>query len=205
MGALVLGGGGSAAYHHFLGNGAGSNACSADGDRDVTVSRKSLDEPTVVIPTTAGWGKLSPNRIRELESTGLELSPRTRDVFLNNGIRENNFTPNIVVSAGPIPNRGLTDEAINDHENRDLAKTETITDTSTLSICGNTVFRTESSLPGPAGELPRHHTDLFAIQRNGDSIWAVDVSILTTNPENPEFIAQRDALLEGLRVELPEN
>lgn len=206
VGALVLGGGGYAAYHHFLGNGAGSNACSADGDRDVTVSKKSLDEPTVVIPLVEGWEPLSPEMMQKADSV-LDMPPPTgiNDAVLNNKIRENEFTPTIMVSVNTMPDRGLTDAEINASENRELATSHTINNTDTLTTCGTTVYQADSTTPGFPGHPPIHFTDLFAIQRNGDTIWGVDVVMMTTNPENPEYIAQRDALLEGLRVELPES
>jgi hypothetical protein len=46
---------------------------------------------------------------------------------------------------------------------------------------------------------------LSVITQQNDTRWGVNLAIKTTNPDNPKYLAERDALLKGFRVELPKS
>jgi len=44
---------------------------------------------------------------------------------------------------------------------------------------------------------------VFTVVRTDATIWGVDAAMVTTEPDNPQYITQRDALVKGFRVEPP--
>jgi integral membrane sensor domain MASE1 len=55
----------------------------------------------------------------------------------------------------------------------------------------------------PAGQPTRYQTSVFTVVRTDATIWGVDAAMVTTEPDNPQYITQRDALVKGFRVEPP--
>lgn len=200
-GALVLAGVGFVAYRHLQSR--DSAYCSVAGARVATMNKKLDGEPSVSIPLTDGWEQITPEDFQKAESAGLARDVRAG--FFNDGIRENDVTPDIVVTVKTTSDLSNTPDEIHELSIRDIAKKATITNQSQSTVCGNTMYRIDSIRRGSPGEHPMHHMYLSVITQQNDTRWGVNLAIKTTNPDNPKYLAERDALLKGFRVELPKS
>lgn len=182
---------------------AGSSArpavCFVEGSREATMDRKGDGEPIVTIPLTAGWEKMPPDTLRQRG-----MPPDVRGGIVNTGIAENGQTPTIVVIVKSSTDRSRTNDEINDLSVQRIAETDSITRQSKATLCGNTVYQVDAVTQIP-GELFLHKTYLVVLTDHGDTRWAVNLMMQTTDPDNPQYIAQRDALLRGFRVEMPKD
>ena len=174
---------------------AGQGDCEVPGARLVTLQKKTPREPTVQVPLTAGWTELD---FRKETWLGKRLKS-IRGFFANPSIRQDDYTPdlsiNVYLSTDP-PEAVLT-------KIFDTVTENTVTDRVTESGCGTTLYRADFSAPDyfRPGTQPADGTTVVEILEGDPGYWyVVEANISTKHPENPSYIAQRDALLKGLRV-----
>lgn len=198
LAAAMLAAGGFFAYHHFQDTDAGP--CSVKGARPLTMKKKTDADPTITIPATAGWELIDRG---DLGRHSKELdSPLFRGVIANTDITENGFTPNIVVTQQKVTDKSLTVDDISKMENSKLQAVGTIDATSTRAVCGNPVYRTDfSSLDVQTDSGRQSGTELLTVtDAQGGDRWMITVTLQTRNPSNPEYLAERDALVTGFHV-----
>ena len=200
-GALALGGGAFAAHQHLRSSDAA--ACSVEGARNVEVDSRYRSEPIVTVPLRSGWDRMEPGDVPNAPE-GAE-SPSIRGLFVNTGIRDNGFAPNIVVTldrSSAASGQEANDKAIADAR----ASVGSVKDQSSSVACGNTLYRTDfADVPGPDGKT-QTGTWFIAVAESPDGdMWLACATIQTRNPNDPEYIAARDALLEGFQIQFPKS
>lgn len=154
----------------------------------ITLAPRDVDEPTIILPLPPGWEFLPSNE-----------SPPVRGVLYNQELRRHGFTPNAVVTCEDLTGQvGLPAQA--------LAK-ERAAVTTVIGELDTDIAGTVSGFPSrtitynlqgrPATGL------LIAVQNAAARIWAITVTLQTTDADNPHYIAAKQALLDSLEVRLP--
>lgn len=171
--------------------------CEVPGAGLVTLQKKTPREPTVQVPLTTGWTELD---FRKETWLGKRLTGM-RGFFANTSIRQDNYTPDLSVNvyAGTDPPEVVLKKVF------DSPTENTITNRVTEAGCGTTLYRADFSAPDHfrPGTQPALGTTVVEILDGTAGHWyVVEANISTKHPENPSYIAQRDALLKGLRVSL---
>jgi hypothetical protein len=196
--AVLLGGGGYAAYHVV--QNLRASDCSVRGAETVTLDTRSADEPRISVPVTAGWRNYTRD---DLEAEGIEMdSPTIRGFIANPGLQEQGFVPNIVVTLKKFDDAIISPEAINDLDEAEISRLGTIVNRSTSTVCGSTVFRRDlTDIPSSRDGRSQDGTSLLTVVEGPDgSPWVATAGIQTRDPDNPEFVAQLDALVRGFHL-----
>jgi hypothetical protein len=177
---------------------AAAQSCEIADARVVTLAKLKSDDPTIRLPLTPGWTQLDFTK-------ETWLGPRVqgmRGFFANNSIREDDYSPDLSVNVYVTPESPAA--AIKKIFDSDTENA--ITNRATETICGATVSRADFSAPDHfrPGSKPALGTLVVqTITGPIGELYVVEASISTKHPENPAYVAQRDALLKGLRVSLP--
>ncbi|MDD7811300.1 LpqN/LpqT family lipoprotein [Mycobacterium sp. CSUR Q5927] len=155
----------------------------------ITLDPRDADEPTITLPCPPGWEFMSGND-----------SPLVRGVLYNQELRRHGFTPNAVVTCEELTGQvGLPSQAL---AKEGAAVTDIVgeLDTDIPGTVSGFASRTITyNLQGrPATGL------IVAVQNAKDRIWALTVTIQTTDAENPHYIAAKQAILDSLEVRLPD-
>lgn len=193
--AAALAGSGYAIYQDRH---ASSAACSAGSADTVKLDRKGESEPTISIPVTAGWKTVG--RDATGPSAALD-SPYIRGMVINTGIKEQDFNPNIVVTLEK--SNATSSQEANDQALTTARRTVgAITGQSSHTVCGNTVYQSDfSGVPGPDGKTQTGSWFITTVEAADGGLWLATATLQTRNPENPDYIAERDALQDGFRME----
>lgn len=158
------------------------------GEGAITLDPRTPDEPTITIPQPPGWDLMP----------GKDETP-IRGVLYNQDLRRHGFTPNAVVTCEELTGQvGLPAQA--------LAKER--------SAITDLVGELDTDVPGTVSGFPgrtitynlqgRPATGLLvAVQNAQDRIWAVTVTIQTTDAENPHYVSAKQVILGSLAVRLP--
>lgn len=196
--AVVAGGGflATRAYGYFRGSG----PCPVPRARSITFDTKAGSEPTITVPATSGWERIDASDIPR-HSTVLD-SPTIRGIVVNTGIRDNEFTPNVVVTLEKVPGI-LTDNQIAALEAGRLEKAGgLINNRTTETVCGSVVYRADFATwvdPPDSGALAGMELMMVSTAPDGTR-WLAAATLQTSAPEEPKYTAQRDALLKGFHV-----
>ncbi|WP_409428511.1 LpqN/LpqT family lipoprotein [Mycobacterium sp. SMC-11] len=164
------------------------NSGRSPGEGSITLAPRDIDEPTITLPRPPGWEFLPSNE-----------SPPVRGVLYNQELRRHGFTPNAVVTLEDLTGQvGLPAQA--------LAK-ERAAVTTVIGELDSDIAGTVSGFPSrtitynlqgrPATGL------LIAVQNTKARIWAITVTLQTTDADNPHYIAAKQALLDSVEVRLP--
>lgn len=152
-----------------------------------TLVPKADDEPTLELPTPAGWVYSS-----EMNS------PIIRGLVANAGLRANNFTPNAVVTL-----EDLTGEVTDAQQGIDaeLAGATnsglTIGNRTPGTVCGHQSTTVTYALQGHAA------TGLIVVATDGQKVWATTLTVQTSEPDNTTYIADKQTILNNFRLILP--
>jgi len=194
--ALAAAGGGYAIYrtnHHTSTAQAGD--CAVPDASVVTLQKKVPTEPTIEVPLTSGWTEVD---LAEADWLGKRRT-NMRGFFANDAIRQDDYTPDIAVEIG------VTTEPDDIAAKRVLRSSPDLTRNRILDQdgCGTTLYLADFSQldrfrPGTAPILGT--TIVEVVEDAKGTKHVVSVNLATKHPDNPAYIAQRDALLKGLRV-----
>lgn len=166
-----------------------ANPDNPPGPEPIQLDGRDADEPTIALPRPPGW-EFMPGKD----------SPPVRGILYNQELRLHGFTPNAVVTLEELTGQvGLPAQA--------LAKER--------AAVINIVGELDTDTPGTVSGFPsrtitynlqgRPATGLIiAVQNAKDRIWAVTVTIQTTDADNPHYVAARQAILDSLEVRLPD-
>ncbi|MFA4085286.1 LpqN/LpqT family lipoprotein [Mycobacteroides salmoniphilum] len=153
----------------------------------VTLDAKGADEPVLSIPLPSGWRR----------STEM-VSEMVRAAIVNTGLRANDFSPNAVVTledlTGKVPSvqQGV-DAEIAAVEQGGMA----VTSRTAGTVCGHPSSTITYTLKN------RPVTALIVVSEHERKIWAAVVTVQTTEPENPEYVAGKKAILDGFQFTVP--
>ncbi|WP_165607367.1 LpqN/LpqT family lipoprotein [Mycolicibacter sinensis] len=159
------------------------------GSEPITLAPRTPGEPTITLPKPPGW-ELMPGSDETL----------IRGVIYNQDLRRHGFTPNAVVTCEELTGQvGLPSQALA-KEGAAVANIVGELDTDVPGTVSGFASRTITyNLQGrPATGL------IVAVQNAKDRIWAVTVTIQTTDAENPHYVSAKQAILDALEVRLPD-
>lgn len=183
-------------YRHVQGGG----ECLVDGARFVTPATEALNEPAIHVPLTEGWTEF-PGDFKTEAWLG-DRRKTMRAYIINSGIRQDNYTPDIAVQV--YDDQKSPEDLIN----RVFRGSEDITFTnrSSETVCGQTLYSADFVQADTFGRGPRPiiGTSVAVVVDGSDTTrWVAFASIATKYPDNPQYVAERDALLKGFHVTAP--
>ncbi len=157
-------------------------------ERPIELETHNAEEPTITLPRPPGW-----------EFMPSKDSPPVRGVVFNPELRRHGFTPNAVVTCEELTGRvGLPSQALAKER---AAVTDIVgeLDTDIAGTVSGFPSRTITyNLQGrPATGL------IIAVQNQRGRIWAVTVTLQTTDADDPHYQAAKQVILESLQVHLP--
>ncbi|ORV45754.1 hypothetical protein AWC02_12635 [Mycolicibacter engbaekii] len=158
------------------------------GTGPIRLGSRDADAPTITLPRPPGWEFLPGD-----DSTAV------RGVLYNRQLRQHGFTPNAVVTLEEVTGQvGLPSQA--------LAKERA----AVTAVVGEL----DTDMPGAVSGFPsrtitynlqgRPATSvIIAVQNARDRIWAITVTIQTTEADNPHYLTAWQTVLDSLEVHLP--
>lgn len=185
---------------------AASAACTVPGADSITLAKKDAGEPALHIPLTAGWQQLdytTDPRYSSMLAGNPQKAAVIRGVVAN---RADGSTPSIEVDLIPFrpQDMGKSDKEIAQLILPGAVEGGVVDSGSTDTVCGATVYRANySRQPNPDGnDVSGTVLVGFPTGDNGTR-WAAVANLTTTDPTNPAYIAQRDALAKGFHATAP--
>ena len=172
--------------------------CPQKGAAVLALPKKSDAEPTIFLPLAPGWTDLPNTKPADPAGTS-----SVRAYIANEAIRADGFTPFIQVD---LTRTTATDpgSAIADDAYAKAGAIMTVSNRSVGTVCGATVYRADISDYNPDGKGPQSGASVFTVvDGTNGTRWIAAASIKTTKPDNPTYIAQRDALLAGFHAGFP--
>lgn len=176
--------------------------CPVAGAETLTMTKNGASEPAIHVPATPGWQEHDFRNDPKIEKN--PMFPYLRGVIVNTDLRENGYTPGIEVVLEEATDPAASTREIADSVFEGLKRTAGSVSESTETICGTTVYRADFTGLKASDDMTESGTTLVAVSdvRNG-SRWIAGVRLSTDNTDNPEYIAERDALLKGFHVSFP--
>jgi hypothetical protein len=168
----------------------------AGGGAGSALPKKSGAEPTIYLPLAPGWIDLPATTPPDPADAAT-----ARAYFENTALRDNGFTPYVRVDLTSTTDR----ESAREMADRlaDKLRLSTTVTTSVATVCGSTVYRTDTT-PAPGDPAGQTGTTLFTVVEGADGVrWVAIATTKTQDPDNPDYRAQRDALVNGFHASLP--
>lgn len=159
------------------------------GAEPIQLAPRTPDEPTITIPRPPGW-VFMPSK----DETSI------RGIIYNQDLRLHGFTPNAVVTLEELTGQaGVPSQA--------LAKERA----AIIDIVGEIDTESPGTVSGFASRTIEYNMQgraatglIVAVQNAKDRIWAVTVTIQTTDADNPHYAAAKTSILDSLEVRLPD-
>lgn len=168
----------------------------ADCDHMAALPKNASDEPTVRLPLNPGWTE------QAATPGSAEDTPNLRGLYSNPSIRDNDLTPVVQVD---LVRTNSTDSlsAIADDVFNKARTMMTVSNENTDMVCGSAVYRADTSGYNPDGKGDRTGTSLLTVvDGKAGTRWVVIASIKTRNPDQREYLSQREALIRGFHAGL---
>ncbi|MEX3759171.1 LpqN/LpqT family lipoprotein [Mycobacteroides abscessus] len=157
--------------------------CAASDVHRVMLDTKAAEEPKLALPTPAGW-----------EYTAAMNSPMIRGTVTNIGLRANDFTPNAVVTLEDLTGKVTSAQQGIDAEITGVEQGGMAVQSRTAgTVCGHPSSTITYTLQN------RPVTALITAAEDGAKTWAAIVTIQTTDPDNPAYVASKQAILDGFQ------
>lgn len=179
----------SAASTTAVSSSAGASAvgCTTGNVPLTTLDPKAPGEPTLALPTPSGWAN----------SASMD-SPVIRGLVANKALRADDFTPNAVVTledlTGKVANaqQGIDAEIAGAAQNGIAVASRT-----PGTVCGHPSTTITYTLRGHAV------TALVTAAADGHKVWAATLTVQTSEPDNPAYIADKQTILDNFQFILP--
>lgn len=159
------------------------------GAQPIQLAPRTPDEPTITLPQPPGW-EFMPGK----DETSI------RGIVYNQDLRLHGFTPNAVVTLEELTGQaGVPSQALAKERAAIIDIVGEIDTESPGTVSGFASRTIDYNLQGRAA------TGLIvAIQNAKNRIWAVTVTIQTTDADNPHYVTAKKSILDSLEVRLPE-
>jgi hypothetical protein len=167
-------------------------SCPAPGAEVVQLPRKSDAEPAIELPLAPGW------EVRDINDPRLADDPDLRGFASNPAITEGD--PFINITLRSTTDAGASGPSLAEEVFTKARKKFPTVTQSSATVCGQTVYRFDTAGNNPDGNGEQTATTVFSFVDKGGSLWMALASLKTTSPDNPAYIAQRDALAAGFHV-----
>lgn len=168
---------------------AGYHCVVSNGVPLTVLPKNGVDEPTISIPTPQGW-----------KFSDKHNSPLVRGAILNEGLQDNGFVPNAVVTLADVTSDSITPERAVDTERAGLAQKVSIDSEAPGTLCGYPSMALNYKYEGRQAT-----TIIVAAKDQHDKVWVATVGIQTTEPDNPLFVTAKRAILGGFQFLLPDS
>ena len=186
-GAVMVGGGAYGAHRYLDAPGARKCAAAA-GLKYTAMKPKSDGEPVVSVPLAAGWSQFP------LSSFPQATNPSIRGVIASEALRDKGFTPNAVMTLDKVAADDVTTDELLDREVNGIASVGTVNEKTPGTVCGFPAVRVEVTGQQNVSAVAVVLTDPRDVR------WIATATIQTRNPFAPNYVAERDALLDGLTI-----
>jgi hypothetical protein len=169
-------------------NAASGYHCSMNNRIPLTVlPSNGTDEPTVSIPTPPGW-----------EFSVKHNTSLVRGAILNEGLAANHFVPNAVVTLADVTSDSSTPQMAIDIERGGLAQKVSIDSETPGTLCSYPSMTLNYKF-----DSRQATTVIVAAKDAHNRVWVSTVGIQTTEPNNPDFVKDKRAILDGFQFTLP--
>jgi hypothetical protein len=154
------------------------------------IPSRGTDEPQLKIPQPPGW---EPNTDLNTEVI--------RYALINSGLTSNGFAPNAVVTLESLPGDVPADAVFESNRNT-LVSAGGGTDLTTTpgTLCGATSERVEYTCAATGGAPTRPCRLLNVVTTAADRTYLVTVTVQSTEPADPTYQRDSDAILDGFEV-----
>jgi len=168
-----------------------NNNCNASTVPLVKLNKQAPEEPTLALPQPPGW----------IFDTELH-SQLIRAAMVDPALEANDFSPNVAVTLENVTGRVSTPQQALDAEVAGVVEMlATSIDTRTPgTVCGypsTTITYTIYNNYAATGLI-------IAAQDSRNRIWAATVDMKTTQPDNPDYINAKRAILNSFQFSLPQ-
>ncbi len=160
----------------------------------MALPKKTADEPTVFLPLHPDWTE------QPVTPGSSEDTPNLRGLYSNESIRDNNFTPVIQVDMVPTTSTDSPSAIADDLFTKARAMMKVSNET-TDTVCGNAVYQADTSGYNPDGKGDRSGTSLLTVvEGEAGTRWVAIASIKTRDPDQRDYLIEREALVRGFRA-----
>jgi hypothetical protein len=152
-------------------------------------------EPQLKIPQPPGW-----QRVSMLDSAVIRFT------MGNKALSARNFMPTAVVTLESIPGGHADSQTIFDQERGALVERLGATGLriSETTLCGDKAELVNYDAPRMAKIPPRKARTLLATASFGGNTYVATVTVQSTDPSNPRYARDADAILTGFQILPPE-
>lgn len=167
---------------------AAAGECASSDVPMLDLESQAPDEPGLAVPQPQGW-----ERDTRMDSQVI------RAALLNQGLRANDFTPNVVVTLEELTGKVETPEQAVAAERDGLVQAGNVIENETSGTqCGHPSLTVDYTLEG-------HPVTAMAVAaEHNQKMWAAIVTIQTTEPDNPTYVEDKKTILGGFAFTLPE-
>lgn len=155
-----------------------------------TIPVRNDDEPVMKIPQPQGWDR-----------TTMMDSELIRFAMANRSLVTDGFAPNVVVTFESA--RGIEDpDVVFEAERESLESMAGATDlrVTAHTLCGLPAETVHFQIPAIGNIAPHPAMAVFAILYTDDMTYAACVTVQTTDPDNPTYQRDADAILRGFQM-----
>jgi hypothetical protein len=168
-------------------------ACPVPGASVVIMPKKSAAEPTIELPLVPGWVT------RDINDPDFADDPTMRGYVDNPSIPGGDSFMDVTLQATAVTAEATAKDLLS----RARTMFPTVAESS-ATVCGQTVYRVDSTGYNPDGKGDRSGTTVFSVVDGADgSRWLASAFLKTRHPDEPAYIAQRDALVAGFHPHFP--
>lgn len=172
-----------------VGDNAAVGSCAATEDPLITAA----GQPEIQLPQPAGW-----------ERNTMQDSELVRLVLINTSLVKNGFAPNIVVTV--VPSSGTFDQIIDNEIStlQKMMKTD-VPEGELGTVCGFESYTVTYDASGMEG-LPVHPitSRMIVVPKEGGGSNTVVLTVQTTDPDNPTYQEDSQAMLDGVQITVNE-
>jgi hypothetical protein len=157
----------------------------------IDIPTRTDQEPRLRVPQPKGW-----ERTTKLDSETIRFALR------NEGLTDEGFTPNVVVTLQKVNSDIGKPQKILDAQDQQLVAKLKVKDlkSSPATVCGSAAQSTTYTAPA-TGKIPaRNASSLAVVYQAGDVNYVTTVTVQTIKPDNPTYKADSAAILKGFQM-----
>ncbi len=157
----------------------------------IDIPTRTDQEPRLRLPAPQGW-----ERTTKLDSETIRFALRSE------GLSDQGFTPNAVVTLQKVGSDVGKPQQILDAQDKQLVAKLKVTDlkSTPTQVCGSTAQSTTYTAPA-MGKIPaRSAASLAVVYQAGDVNYVTTVTVQTIKPDNPTYVTDSAAILKGFQI-----
>lgn len=166
-------------------------ACDEVSGPMIDIPTRTDQEPRLRLPQPQGW-----ERTTKLDSETIRFALR------NEGLAEEGFTPNAVVTLQKVGSDLGKPQQILDAQNQQLVTKLKVKDlkSTPAQVCGSQAQSTTYTAPA-MGKIPaRNATSLAVVYQAGDVNYVSTLTVQTIKADNPTYVTDSTTILKGFQI-----